>query len=348
MHHGFMSGRNLINPKTWQQILERDCAARFFYGVTTTGIFCRPACPARRPLRANLRIFATDGEARQAGYRPCLRCRPESPEQSRDEKITFMLRMIEACPGRSLSLAELGRKTGMSAFSAQKKFKAAMGVSPLAYKNALRARQLRAQLRKGESVIDSIYASGYGASSRAYEANTLGMTPTRFAAGGRGEVIRHYEEKSAFGWLIVGSTARGLCWLALADSKHGAVQSLQVEFPAAVLKRDAALGESMRAAIAAIETGKMTDLPLDLRGTAFQLRVWNALRKIPRGRTCTYGELAKKMGIPKSTRAVARACATNRVALLVPCHRIIGADGALTGYRWGVERKMQILQAERT
>ncbi len=342
-----MGSRGMVDEKTWRQILDRDPAARFVYGVATTGIFCRPSCSSRRPLKTNLRIFATVEDARLAGFRPCLRCKPDAPGHSLDDKLTSMLRLIEDNPGRRIPLVELGRCAGMSAFRAQKKFKAAFGVSPLAYQNALRARQLRVGLRKGGTVTDSIYDAGFNASSQVYKGTNLGMTPARFAAGGRGELICHCEQKTAFGWLIAGATARGLCWLALADSKLDAVQSLQTEFPAAVLKRDAALGGSIRAAIAAIETGKQFDLPLDLRGTAFQLRVWSALQKIPRGNTLTYGQLARKMGLPDSARAVARACATNRVALFVPCHRIVGANGSPTGYRWGVERKIQILQAER-
>jgi AraC family transcriptional regulator of adaptative response/methylated-DNA-[protein]-cysteine methyltransferase len=285
-------------------------------------------------------------EAQRAGFRACKQCKPEGLPTSNNSIVNNMRILLEENRERSVPLEELGRHVGLSVFSAQKKFKAAMGLSPLEYQNALRATALRASLRKGKTVTDSIYDAGYNASSQVYQGTNLGMTPARFAAGGRGEVIHHCEEKSEHGWLIVGSTARGLCWLALAGTKHEAIDGLKLEFPAAVLKSDESLGKYIRAAIATVESGKESELPLDLRGTAFQLRVWNALRTIQRGKTLSYGELARKMGIPRSTRAVARACATNRVALLVPCHRIVGADGSLTGYRWGVERKRQLLEAE--
>lgn len=341
-----MRGTTDIDERAWQQILHRDSSARFFYGVTTTRVFCRPCCTSRRPRKENVRIFSTIAEARLAGFRACKRCNPQDPRFSRHAAIESMLQLIESHRDRKLSLKELGRHVGMSEFNAQKKFKAAMGLSPLAYQNALQARELRAALRKGKTVTDSIYDAGYNASSQVYQGTNLGMTPARFAAGGRDETILHCEEKTEYGWLIVGATTRGLCWLALADTRPAAVESLKAEFPAATLKSDASLGKCIHAAIAAVESGKQAELPLDLRGTAFQLRVWNELRKIPRGKTFTYGGLAKKMGIPSSTRAVARACANNRVALLVPCHRVIGADGSLTGYRWGVERKRQLLAAE--
>ena len=341
-----MEGRKEFDEKDWQQILDRDSTAQFFYGVATTGVFCRPSCLSRRPLKENVRIFASAAEAQQAGFRACKQCKPEGVLLTNESIVDSMRALLEKNRDRNISLEELGRHVGLSVFSAQKKFKAAMGLSPLEYQHALRARELRSSLKKGKTVTDSIYDAGYNASSQVYQGTNLGMTPARFAAGGRGEVIQHCEEKTKYGWLIVGSTTRGLCWLALAGTKSEAVASLKTEFPAAALKSDESLGTFIRAAIATVEGGKESDLPLDLRGTAFQLRVWNALRRIQRGKTLSYGALAKKMGIPNSTRAVARACATNRVALLVPCHRIVGTDGSLTGYRWGVERKRLLLEAE--
>ncbi len=227
-----------------------------------------------------------------------------------------------------------------------------MGVSPLQYQRALRAGKLRAALKKGEQVTDAIYTAGFGSSSRAYEGSQLGMTPARFAQGGRGERISYASARSPFGWMVVGATERGLCWLSLAGTKVEAEATLRGEFPAAALRRDPALSRLVDAALQSVRDG--SDLSqsravverLDLRGTVFQLRVWQALRQIPRGETRTYSQLAREMGDPKATRAVARACATNRVALLVPCHRVVGASGSLTGYRWGVERKRQLLEAE--
>jgi AraC family transcriptional regulator of adaptative response/methylated-DNA-[protein]-cysteine methyltransferase len=229
-----------------------------------------------------------------------------------------------------------------------------MGVSPLQYQRALRAGSLRTSLRQGSSVTDAIYEAGFGSSSRAYEGAQLGMTPARFAQGGKGERIGWASGPSPFGWIVAGSTERGLCWLSLGSTRAEAEASLRAEFPAAELRRDASLAKLVEAALASVREG--TDLSesrnradaLDLRGTVFQLRVWQALRQIPRGETRSYSELARAMGEPKATRAVARACATNRVALLVPCHRVVGASGSLTGYRWGVERKKQLLEAERT
>jgi AraC family transcriptional regulator of adaptative response/methylated-DNA-[protein]-cysteine methyltransferase len=248
---------------------------------------------------------------------------------------------------RVVSLAELGGVVGLSPFTVQRLFKQGLGVSPLQYQRALRAGSLRNALKQGANVTEAIYEAGFGSSSRAYEGAQLGMTPARFAQGGRGEKISFTTARTAFGWLVVGATERGLCWLALGESAAEAEASLRAEFPLAELRRDGELSRLVDAAVEMV-SGKTaaTELALDLRGTAFQLRVWQALRAIPRGETRSYSELARELGAPKSTRAVARACAMNRVALVVPCHRVVGASGALTGYRWGVERKRQLLAAE--
>jgi AraC family transcriptional regulator of adaptative response/methylated-DNA-[protein]-cysteine methyltransferase len=249
-------------------------------------------------------------------------------------------------------LEHLGRIAGLSPFTVQRLFKRAMGVSPLQYQRALRAGSLRSSLRQGSDVTTAIYEAGFGSSSRAYEGSQLGMTPARFAQGGKGEKIGWAAARSPFGWVIVGATERGLCWLALGSTCAEAEASLRAEFPAAELRRDPSLSRLVDTALASVREGD--DLTsrsradsLDLRGTVFQLRVWQALRQIPRGETRSYSQLAREMGDPKATRAVARACALNRVALLVPCHRVVGASGSLTGYRWGVERKRQLLEAEK-
>jgi AraC family transcriptional regulator of adaptative response/methylated-DNA-[protein]-cysteine methyltransferase len=340
-----------IDPETaWQQLLARDPAARFLYAVATTGVFCRPTCSSRRPLRPNVRFFPSAAAAQAAGFRPCKRCRPESTAAT--NPIATVRAHIEANSDRTLALQELGRVAGLSPFTVQRLFKKEFGVSPLQYQRALRARSLRGQLKRqivlGGTVTTAIYQAGFGSSSRAYEGSQLGMTPGRFAAGGKGERIGFAVEPTSFGWLIVGATARGLCWLALGDTAHSAEASLRAEFPAADISPVAELKSMVEAATAFVAGSDPMDhnLPLDLRGTAFQLRVWQALRAIPRGQTVSYSQLASQMGIPSSTRAVARACATNRVALLVPCHRVVGAGGSLTGYRWGVEKKRQLLQAE--
>ena len=340
-----------IDPETaWQQLLSRDSNAAFFYGVSTTGVFCRPGCSSRRPLKANVRFFRTANEAQTAGFRPCKRCRPTAAQGSPLDKIRAH---IEANLDRSVPLSELGRLVNLSPFTVQRLFKHELGVSPLQYQRALRAGSLRGALKQGDNVTNAIYNAGFGSSSRAYEGAQLGMTPARFAAGGRGEQIGWASAPSPFGWVIVGATARGLCWLSLAGTSAKAAASLREEFPLATLRRDSSLSRLVDAAIAQVAgleaksgPNARQPLPLDLRGTAFQLRVWQALRAIPRGQTRSYSQLARELGNPNATRAVARACATNRVALVVPCHRVVGASGSLTGYRWGVERKRMLLEAE--
>jgi AraC family transcriptional regulator of adaptative response/methylated-DNA-[protein]-cysteine methyltransferase len=344
-----------LDPETaWQQLMRRDPAARFFYAVATTGVFCRPSCKSRRPLRTNVHFFATVAEAQAAGFRPCKRCTPAEggPLDKARAGIDRARAYIERNLDRPVRLEHLGRIAGLSPFTVQRLFKRAMGVSPLQYQRALRAGSLRSSLRQGSDVTTAIYEAGFGSSSRAYEGSQLGMTPARFAQGGKGEKIGWAAARSPFGWVIVGATERGLCWLALGSTCAEAEASLRAEFPAAELRRDPSLSRLVDTALASVREGD--DLTsrsradsLDLRGTVFQLRVWQALRQIPRGETRSYSQLAREMGDPKATRAVARACALNRVALLVPCHRVVGASGSLTGYRWGVERKRQLLEAEK-
>jgi AraC family transcriptional regulator of adaptative response/methylated-DNA-[protein]-cysteine methyltransferase len=354
-----------LDPEAaWEQLLARDAKAEFFYAVTTTGVFCRPGCASRRPLRANVRFFRTADEALAAGFRPCMRCDPTAAAQG--NSLDRIRKLLEANLDRRVSLAELGRLVRMSPFTVQRLFKRTMGASPLEYQRALRARSLRGALKRGNTVTHAIYEAGFGSSSRAYEGAQLGMTPARFAQGGRGEQIRCASAPSRFGWIVVGATKRGLCWLALAATKAEAEASLREEFPAAAIRRDPSLSHWIEKAVESVrmgtpllqnQTGTKQNQTgtepspglanLDLRGTAFQLKVWQALRQIPRGETRTYSQLAREMGDPKATRAVARACALNRVSLMVPCHRVVGASGSLTGYRWGVERKRQLLEAER-
>lgn len=333
----------------WAQVLSRDPQSEIFYAVLTTGVFCRPACSSRRPLRENVRFFASPEDAQAAGFRPCRRCKPQAARTSLIDQIR---KHLEANLDRRVSLGELGRVAGLSPFTVQRTFKQAMGASPSQYQRALRAGSLRNELKSGASVTDAIYNAGFNSSSRAYESDPLGMTPARFAAGGRGERIGYATAASPFGWMIVGATERGLCWLALADSESAARQTLRDEFPSAELYRDPSVAELVAAALQSVREGHdlsetlTSKNALDLRGTVFQLRVWQALRQIPRGETRSYSQLAASLGDPHATRAVARACATNRVAILVPCHRVVGASGSLTGYRWGVERKRQLLAAE--
>jgi len=342
------------DEKAWQQLLARDPNAEFIYGVITTGVYCRPGCASRMPLRENTRFFADQVAARAAGFRACQRCKPDQPKAQ--DAVARMCAFLELHIDRPVRLAELGELIGKSPFTAQRLFSEAMSVSPAAYQRAIRANGFRGQLRnqpEGESnVTTAIYEAGYGSSSRAYERTPLGMTPGKFAAGGRGEKIGFAVAASdispELGWIIVGGTERGICWLALAESAEAAEASLREEFPAAALHLDPALQASVDGILKNIHgnSGRQTALPLDLRGTAFQLRVWKALQEIPAGETRTYSQLAAEMGIPRSTRAVARACALNRVSVLVPCHRVVGVSGSLTGYRWGVQRKRELLQSE--
>ena len=342
-----LAGADLDLDSAWEKVVSRDPRAGFFYAVTTTGIFCRPGCKSRRPLRANVRFFSSAEEAQAAGFRPCKRCRPDGKGGN---AVGAIRSHIERNLDRPVALAELGRVAGLSPFTVQRLFKQAMGVSPLEYQRALRAANLRTALKQGESVTDAIYSAGFGSASRAYDGAQLGMTPARFAAGGRGEKIGFTTAHSRFGWLVVGATERGLCWLALGATAAEAEASLREEFPAATLVRDESLTGMVDGALRRVAGEALAgtpELPLDLRGTAFQLRVWQALRAIPRGETRSYSQLARELGDPNATRAVARACATNRVALVVPCHRVVGVSGSLTGYRWGVERKRQLLDVER-
>jgi AraC family transcriptional regulator of adaptative response/methylated-DNA-[protein]-cysteine methyltransferase len=309
-------------------------------------------------------------EARAAGFRPCKRCKPSTTAWG--SLLDKIRAHIETNLDRQIPLAELGRLVNLSPFTVQRLFKEKMGASPLQYQRALRAANLRGALKQGDSVTNAIYNAGFGSSSRGYEGAQLGMTPARFVAGGRGEQIGWASAPSPFGWVIVGATARGLCWLSLAGTKAEAEASLRAEFPAATLKRDPSLAAMVDAALQAVcgpaNSSKKLAAPqvaapnttnikranseqlaapqVDLRGTAFQLKVWQALRRIPRGETRSYSQLARELGDPKATRAVARACATNRVAIVVPCHRVVGASGSLTGYRWGIERKRLLLEAE--
>ena len=334
----------------WKQVLARDANAGFVYAVKTTGVFCRPGCASKRPLRANVRFFRNADDARAAGFRPCRRCRPGA---AHDDFLNKIRMHLEAHSDRRVSLQELGRIVAMSPFAVQRMFKREMGVSPLEYQRGLRAGRLRGALKKGETVTNAIYEAGFGSPSRVYEGAQLGMTPARFARGGEGEQIGFATARTSFGWIVVGATARGLCWLALADTSATAEATLREEFPAAAIRRDASLAKYVDAALEMVgsrsknRVQNQTATELDLRGTAFQLKVWQALRQIPRGETKTYSQLARELGNANATRAVARACALNRVSLMVPCHRVVGVSGSLTGYRWGVERKRRLLEAER-
>jgi len=338
----------------WTALERRDAAAadKFLYGVRTTGVYCRPGCTSRLPLRRNTVFFETIAEAEAAGLRPCKRCRPtEASAASRHlaaiEKACALLRTSETIP----SLGELADAACISRFHFHRVFKQITGVTPRDYARSHRLGRLGEKLDAGQPITASIYASGFGSSSRAYEAAPagLGMTPGRRRRGGSGETIRFVTVATALGWALVAATERGICMTALGDDRDSLAGSLRQRFPSAeVIAEDAGLKQWADRIVRFITAPEQNlDLPLDIRGTAFQARVWRALQKIPLGKTASYAEIAAALGQPKAVRAVAQACASNKLALLVPCHRVIRTDGDLGGYRWGLERKRALLARER-
>jgi AraC family transcriptional regulator of adaptative response/methylated-DNA-[protein]-cysteine methyltransferase len=326
----------------------------FFYGVRSTGIYCRPSCPSRRPRRGQVVFFDSYGEAEAAGFRPCRRCHPREVDtrDARLEMVEQACRLIEAAaPEEGLpSLAALGATLGVSPYRLQREFKQLVGVSPRQYGVAHRVKKFKSRIKGGETVIDAMNEAGYGSSSRLYEHTNaeLGMTPASYARGGAGARIRFTVAPCELGRILVAATTRGLCAVRLGDSEAELEATLRTEFPAAEIKEDAQpLGEYVEAILRHLD-GQQTSLalPLDVRATAFQRRVWEELRHIPFGSTRSYREIAESIGQPTATRAVAGACASNPLALVTPCHRVVREDGSLSGYRWGVERKAKLLARE--
>ncbi|HKI00792.1 MAG TPA: bifunctional DNA-binding transcriptional regulator/O6-methylguanine-DNA methyltransferase Ada [Thermoanaerobaculia bacterium] len=337
----------------WRAVLERDVGfdGRFVYAVASTGIYCRPTCPSRRPRRSNVRFFAAPAEAEGAGYRACRRCRPGPGETGRPaEAVRRACDYLEAHPDDSPTLDDLAREVGMSPWHLHRTFKAALGLSPKQYAARLRADRFKDEVRGGESVAGATYGAGYGSSSRLYEKSgeNLGMTPGAYRRGGRGMSIRFTLADSAFGRLLIGATSRGICAVTLGDDDDALEAGLRREYPNAAIERDdAALKEPLETLLPVLDgRSAARELPLDLQATAFQWRVWRALQDIPYGETRSYGEVAAALGRPQAARAVAQACASNQVALVVPCHRVVRGDGEPGGYRWGAERKRRILGHE--
>jgi AraC family transcriptional regulator of adaptative response/methylated-DNA-[protein]-cysteine methyltransferase len=342
----------------WEAIERRDARhdGEFVYAVATTGVYCRPSCPSRRPLRPNVAFFATPADAAAAGYRPCKRCGTGTSVAA--AAVERARRYLDSHAGDRVTLDELAREAGLSPHHLQRTFKATLGVSPRQYAAALRADRLKDELRRGSSVSRATFEAGYGASSRAYEAADahLGMTPAEYRRGGRGTRIRFATRDTELGRLLVAATDRGVCSVTLGDDDAALERDLAGEFPNADIQR-AGLGTSGGAdadlrswldAVAAHIAGRGDlDVPTDASGTPFQQRVWSALRQIPRGETRSYTDVAVAVGAPRAVRAVASACARNRIALVVPCHRVLRGDGGLGGYRWGVERKRALLERER-
>lgn len=339
----------------WAALLRRDRAAdgTFYYSVRTTGVYCRPSCAARRPRRENVRFHATAAEAEQAGFRPCRRCRPTEPglAAQRAETVARACRLIETAEELP-SLDALAADAGMSRFHFHRVFTALAGVTPRAYAAAHRTRRVQEALTRSPSVTDAIYDAGFGSSGRFYAraAGMLGMTPTDFRAGGDGTAIRFAVGRCSLGAVLVGTTGRGVCAILLGDDPDALRRDLQARFPKAQLTGGDPEFDALVARVVAFVEAPACglDLPLDVRGTAFQQRVWQALREVPAGTTTTYTRLAERLGAPRAVRAVARACATNAIAVAIPCHRVVRHDGALAGYRWGVERKRALLAREAT
>jgi AraC family transcriptional regulator of adaptative response/methylated-DNA-[protein]-cysteine methyltransferase len=334
----------------WQQILARDARqdGRFVFAVRTTGIYCRPSCPSRRPRRDSVEFFGSPNDAERAGYRACLRCKPtEISSQAR--LVTRARQILDSAEG-SVTLAELGKQIGLSPFHLQRLFKRATGVTPREYQSARRMESVKSGLRKGDVVTTALYAAGFGSPSRLYEKarQQLGMTPGEYRRGGAGARITFSISPTPLGRLLVAATERGLCAVRFGDSAIELGRDLQNEFHAAELHRDeTAMKQYVEPLLGAIRgENTIIDLPLDVRATAFQMKVWNKLRQIPRGETRSYADVAREIGEPTAVRAVARACAANPVALAVPCHRVVRSDGNLAGYRWGVERKKKLLERE--
>ena len=341
-----------LNDRQWNAVLTRNRASdgRFVYAVRTTGIYCRPSCPSRRPAREHVRFFAGPKEAEGAGFRACRRCRPaaeRSPDVQLAERIVAL---IEASPTGAPTLSALARQIGRSPFHLQRTFKRVVGVSPRQWAAARRVGALKRRLQAGDTVSRAQFEAGFGSSSRLYEraASALGMTPAVYRRGGAGVRIGYVVVPTTLGALLVAGTERGLCAVRFGSSEQALARSLKDEFPEAELRRNeprvSLWAASLRAQTDGIKPTAL--LPLDIQATAFQLRVWDELRRIPFGVTRTYAQVARAIGRPRAARAVARACASNRAALAVPCHRVVRGDGGLGGYRWGVERKRKLLERE--
>jgi AraC family transcriptional regulator of adaptative response/methylated-DNA-[protein]-cysteine methyltransferase len=347
------SNESVTRDPRWAAVVARDAAAdgRFFYAVRTTGIYCRPGCASRTPRPGNIEFFRTSAAAERAGFRPCKRCRPDQPVLAirQAAQITELCRLIESSE-RTPTLEQLARHAGWSPWHLHRVFKAIAGVTPKSYADACRARRIRRGLSRGERVTETIYGAGFGSSSRFYEKadGVLGMTPTRYKSGGAGTQIRFAIGRCSLGEILVAASTRGICAIALGDDADLLLRDLQDRFPRAALIGGNAKFERMVAqVIAFVESPKARcDLPLDVRGTAFQQKVWQALRRIPPGKTMTYSEIACRIGAPTAVRAVAGACAANAVAVVIPCHRVVRSDGTLSGYRWGVARKRALLARE--
>ncbi len=350
--------------RAWQQVLARDAAAdgQFVYAVKSTGIFCRPSCPSRRPERKNVSFFPTPALAEAAGFRACLRCEPTRVTPKPDpqaEAIAKAATFLTTHAGQRTKLDDLATASGLGKFALQRGFKRVLGVTPGDFAREQRKGRFREKVRTPQlSITDAVYEAGFGSSSRLYEGvdQTLGMSPTAMRSGGAGETIHYTTTDSALGRLLVATTERGLCAVLFGTSGSDTDADLAIElrgqFPQAVLRLSTS-DEQLTEAVAFV-LSRLTEhptaqaLPFHVRATAFQQRVWQALLAIPRGETRTYSQIAEAVGCPKAVRAVGSACGSNLLAVVIPCHRVVGSDGKLTGYRWGTDRKRQLLALEKT
>lgn len=339
----------------WAAVRHRDRRADgvFYYSVSTTGVYCRPSCAARLARRENVRFHASPEAAERAGFRPCKRCRPNEPALAaqRAAAVAKACRLIEAAEEMP-SLDALAEAAGMSRFHFHRVFKTVTGITPKAYAAAHRAQRVRDELSRSDTVTEAIYGAGFNSNGRFYATSSdmLGMTPTSFRTGGNGASIRFAIGQCSLGSILVAATEKGICAISLGDDPETLLRDLQDRFPKArLIGGDAGFERMVAKVVGFVEAPAVgLDLPLDLRGTAFQQRVWQALRQIPAGATVSYGEIAGRIGAPKAVRAVAQACASNAIAVAIPCHRVVRNDGALSGYRWGVERKRALLEREAT
>lgn len=349
-----MNTRELVeaDPR-WASVVARDRQAdgSFVYSVKTTGVYCRPSCGARLARPENVRFHDSTDDAESAGFRACKRCRPKEPalETRLAAKVAEICRLIESSE-QIPALAALAEKAGMSIYHFHRVFRSVTGVTPREYHSALRAARVRSELHKHATVSRAIYESGFNSGARFYAATDrlLGMTPSAYRAGGEATEIRFAVGQCSLGAILVASSDRGVCAISLGDEPEKLVHQLQDQFPnASIVGADSDYEAVVSRVIGFVDSPSMgLDLPLDVRGTAFQQRVWHALREIPAGATATYQEIAARIGAPAATRAVAGACAANKLAVAIPCHRVIRTDGSLSGYRWGVERKQQLLDRE--
>ena len=344
----------------WESVLQRDASAdgRLLYGVTTTGIYCRPSCPSRRPKRNNVAFFSSVDAAEHAGFRACQRCRPNRAKASNgpvERAREYIDRHVGDLVEERITLEVLSETAGLSPYHLQRKFKELVGLTPAQYIRARKTERLKQELKRGETVSRATFGAGYGSSSRVYGDSDarLGMTPATYRRGGAGAEIGYVTTRTSLGTLLVAATARGVCAVTLGDDAKSLETELEREYPAATRTRIAdpssTLGGWVEKIVSMVE-GEPTrgETPLDVRASAFQWKVWRELQKIPFGETRTYTEIAEAIGSPSAARAVANACATNPISVVIPCHRVVRRDGGLGGYRWGIERKRRLVEKEQS